>query len=136
MLETIRQAIYGRRHHRVLADPDFPINLQINALGSRFNINAYDISEGGLGFLLPSNVSKRIVNSPMSLTVRLPEEDPFVVIAKIRHLTGEVYGIEFYELERIHRKKIARYVKRVAKSKPELISKGYRPEPKLQSQNV
>lgn len=125
MLDILRQMIHGRRHPRVLADPEFPIHLHINALGSQFDVNAYDIAEGGLGFLLPENVSKRIINSPMSLTVTLPKEEPFIVLAKIRHLTGEVYGIEYFELERVHRKKIRRYVNRVAKYNPTLLTKGY-----------
>jgi len=127
VLAALRQTIYGRKHHRVLADPDFPIELHINALGRHFDVLAYDISEGGLGFELPPSVSKRVVGSPLALTVTLPKEESFIVVAKIRHLTETVFGIEFHELEREHRKKISRYVKRVAKENPTLITKGYKP---------
>jgi c-di-GMP-binding flagellar brake protein YcgR len=126
MLDKIRQALYGRRHHRVLTDPDFPVELHINALGKRYDIGAYDISEGGLGFELPANISARVINTPLSLTVSLPGEnvDEFIVVAEIRHVTREVYGIEFCDLERTHRRKIAAYVKDVAKRKPKLLMKG------------
>ena len=136
MLATLRQTIYGRKYHRVLADPDFPINLHINALGRHFDVTAYDISEGGLGFELPPSVSKRVVGSPLALTVSLPEEEAFIVVAKIRHLTESVFGIEFHELERAHRKKIARYVKRVAKEKPTLIVKGYKPTERMDDDSL
>lgn len=129
MFAKIRQSLYGRRYHRVLADPEFPVQLHINALGRRYDIIAYDISEGGLGFELPPDISARVINTPLSLTVTLPSEDaePFVVIAEIRHVTRAVYGIEFCDLERVHRRKIARYVKDVTKRKPKLVAKGYRP---------
>lgn len=126
MLDKIRRAFYGRRHHRVLTDPEFPVGLHINALGKRYDIDAYDISEGGLGFELPANISARVINTPLSLTIELPGEgvDAFIVVAEIRHTTRDVYGIEFCGLERAQRRKIAAYVKDVAKRKPTLLKKG------------
>lgn len=126
MLDKIRQVLYGRRHHRVLTDPDFPVELHINALGKRYDVDAYDISEGGMGFELPANISARVINTPLSLTVSLPGEtvEPFIVVAEIRHVTREVYGIEFCDLERNHKRKIAAYVKDVSMRKPKLLMKG------------
>ena len=125
----IKKALYGRGHLRVRADPESPIHLHINHLAQFHSVNAHDISEGGLSFTLPGDVSESIIGTPLSIAVEFVglKANKFVVFAEVRHISKLVYGIEFCDLEPENRAVIARYVKMVEKKYPQLSMKSYRP---------
>ena len=114
MNSTNNHAVTGRRRYvRVAPLADEPIAVDINGADFIDVLCALDISEGGLGIRVAHcfrqcRIDERV---PMIVTLPKPVDASISVSGRIRHLSGERFGVQFVDLAPRDRRLIQRYVK-------------------------
>ena len=111
-----------RVHERIKPDPKHPIEIQI--MGKNFIdiLNAEDISEGGIGIIVPHKFEGCDIDSPVELVITLPPDNCFKAQGKIRHYSQQltdkgIFGVEFTDMKKKNWKDISLYVKVLARKK-------------------
>lgn len=79
---------------------------------------AQDISEGGIGVVVPSGFKGRDLSETVEVLIRLPQHGAIQAVAKVIHLSSKadeksncLFGLAFTELGDDARTKIAAYVR-------------------------
>lgn len=78
---------------------------------------AQDISEGGIGVIVPSGFKGRDLSELVEVLIGLPDHAPFLAQARVRHLSSKktepdsLFGLEFTDLSEDGKNKIGAYVR-------------------------
>ncbi len=75
---------------------------------------ARDISPGGVGVIVSHRFEGCRIHEDVDLLISLPGEPPFLVRGHIRHRTKtheDFFGVEFRQISRVDRQRIAQYMK-------------------------
>ena len=101
-----------RKHIRVLPEHNYPISVDINGENFIEVLKAIDISEGGLGISVPSELKGCYTDMPVTLVISLPQpvEYLFSVLGKIKHVANKRFGVIFLNLDKTSLKKIRQYI--------------------------
>lgn len=101
-----------RQHFRLVPEDGYPIKIDINGDNFLENMEAVDISEGGLGILVQNRFKDCRIDKTVTVVVTLPSpvNYQFAVNARIRHVYGDRFGIEFVDLKETARFKVAAYI--------------------------
>ncbi|MFL0797756.1 MAG: PilZ domain-containing protein [Cellvibrionaceae bacterium] len=107
-----------RRHLRVLPKAEDPVRIDINGGNFIEILTATDISEGGLGIQVKHGFQGCSINDSVSFVIELPisSEDSkgkntlVRLHGKIRHVTGDRFGVSFSPVSDSNRKAIKGYV--------------------------
>ena len=106
-----------RRHIRVVPKDGERIEVRVEGVDFREMLLAQDISEGGIGVIVPSGFKGRDLSELVEVLISLPSLPPFQAVAKVRHLSSKkadsdsLFGLEFVDLSADGREKIAIYVR-------------------------
>lgn len=101
-----------RKHIRVLPERNHPISVDINGENFIEVLKAIDISEGGVGISVPSELKGCYTDMPVTLVISLPqpEEYLFSVLGKIKHVANKKFGVIFLNLDKTSLMKIRQYI--------------------------
>jgi len=101
-----------RKHIRVLPEHNYPISVDINGENFIEVLKAIDISEGGVGISVPSELKGCYTDMPVTLVISLPqpEEYLFSVLGKIKHVANKKFGVIFLNLDKTSLMKIRQYI--------------------------
>lgn len=111
---TATPADYARRQHpRVRPDNGKPVIIDLNGEDFIDILHARDISEGGVGILVPHQFAQCRVDEEVRLMITLPAPVNATVKAtgKIRHKSGDAFGVRFTQVSNGDRAKIRQYVR-------------------------
>jgi c-di-GMP-binding flagellar brake protein YcgR len=106
-----------RRHARVIPMTHEPVEVQV--MGGAFLevVTALDISVGGVCIDVAHGFSQPEMSEKVQLILTLPGKKSFKAQGTIRHLTvaggSGCFGVEFTELDPVHRKMIETYVEQM-----------------------
>jgi len=111
-----------RRHIRVQPEKKRPVEININGQNFLTIIYANDISEGGIGIIVPEKFKGCKINNNVSLVITLPApfKKSFLVTGRIIHVINEKFGVEFLDLTKENRKILKKYINSRLKEKPGL----------------
>lgn len=112
-----------RRHIRVEVEKERPISVHINGLNFLDILTVIDISEGGICIAVAHMFEGCRIDQSVTLVITLPPpmEYDFLVTAKIRHMAGEKFGVQFLDLKRRDRARIRCYVASRLAAEPWLL---------------
>ncbi|MGD0101495.1 MAG: PilZ domain-containing protein [Acidobacteriota bacterium] len=101
-----------RKHIRVLPEHNYPISVDINGENFIEVLKAIDISEGGVGISVPSELKGCYTDMPVTLVISLPQpvEYLFSVLGKIKHVANKKFGVIFLNLDKTSLMKIRQYI--------------------------
>ena len=104
-----------RRYARVVPKDGERIEVRIEGENSG-PLQAQDISENGIGIVVPSGFSGRSNGDVVELEITLPKHEPFRTKALVRHFsarTGKpnLFGLQFQNLPEDARVKVAAFVR-------------------------
>jgi c-di-GMP-binding flagellar brake protein YcgR len=101
-----------RKHIRILPERNHPISVDINGENFIEVLKAIDISEGGVGISVPSELKGCYTDMPVTLVISLPqpEEYLFSVLGKIKHVANKKFGVIFLNLDKTSLMKIRQYI--------------------------
>ncbi len=106
-----------RRHVRVVPREGERIEVYVEGLGFTELLVAQDISEGGIGVMVPSGFNGRDPSASLKLLIHLPEHGQVRAVAIAIHLSSKdsderhsLFGLAFTKLSDDARRKIASYV--------------------------
>lgn len=101
-----------RKHIRILPEHNYPISVDINGENFIEVLKAIDISEGGLGISVPSELKGCYTDMPVTLVISLPQpvEYLFSVLGKIKHVANKKFGVIFLNLDKTSLMKIRQYI--------------------------
>ncbi|MBF0451727.1 MAG: PilZ domain-containing protein [Candidatus Magnetomorum sp.] len=110
-----------RRHIRVQPEKKSPVEVDINGQNFLTIIYANDISEGGIGIIVPEKFKGCKINNNVSLVITLPKplKKSFIVTGRIIHVINEKFGVEFLDLAKENRKLLKQYIKKRLKENPQ-----------------
>ncbi|MCP4601526.1 MAG: PilZ domain-containing protein [Proteobacteria bacterium] len=104
-----------RRFSRVAPMDGEPVEIQI--IGENFmeQIEARDISKGGISILVPHMFEGCRVDGELDLIISLPKTRPFMARATIRHTKSRddetgIFGVKFTSIEEAHIQTVEDYV--------------------------
>lgn len=106
-----------RRHLRVVPERIQPVWVDINGANFIDILNVVDISEGGVGVRVPHGFSGCILNQPISFVLTIPQPKHVLLqgYGRIKHISGDRFGISFsnmsYEVTTQIREYIALHIK-------------------------
>lgn len=101
-----------RKYVRVEPEEAFPIRVDINGEGFIDVFNATDISQNGIGVLVPHKFADCKTQSEVSLIITLPKPTTqnIRVNGVIRHVDSQQFGIMFTDITPEDQEKIREYV--------------------------
>ncbi|MCU0661234.1 MAG: PilZ domain-containing protein [Myxococcota bacterium] len=101
-----------RQHFRVVPEAGYPIAVDITGDNFLETLEAADISEGGLSIIVKSRFEDCRIDKSVTVVVRIPSpvRHEFAVTARIRHVVGERFGVQFLDLKEASRLKIDAYI--------------------------
>lgn len=109
-----------RRFKRIVPLNKKPVEIQI--MGHAYTDNAFldvlyakDISQGGVGVLVPHNFKGCRIHNIVELIITLPNTEPFKARGKIKHHRKDIgeggfFGVEFTQIEAGHVEEIISYL--------------------------
>ena len=105
-----------RANTRVVPTAEAPVEIQVMGRGRLDVLNARNVSQTGIGIYVPHAFAGCDLDEEVELVITLPRERSFLARGTIKHRTdgeGEGYhfGVEFTDIERVHRIKIRRFVR-------------------------
>lgn len=106
-----------RRHIRVVPREGERIEVRIEGVDFQERLFAQDISEGGIGVIVPSGFKGRDLSELVEVLISLPHHAPFLTRARVRHLSSKkteqdcLFGLEFADLSAEGKEKIGAYVR-------------------------
>jgi c-di-GMP-binding flagellar brake protein YcgR len=117
-----------RKHIRILPERNHPISVDINGENFIEVLKAIDISEGGVGISVPSELKGCYTDMPVTLVISLPqpEEYLFSVLGKIKHVANKKFGVIFLNLDKTSLMKIRRYIAYRIKSESWILRLKYK----------
>jgi clan AA aspartic protease (TIGR02281 family) len=100
------------RYFRVVPEEDHPINVDITGENFLENVNASDISETGIGIVVPHRFKGCEIDNEVSVVISIPYpvRKSFLVRGNIRHVSDNRFGITFIDLSKPDRKLIRKYI--------------------------
>jgi len=109
----------GRKQIRVAPEAGHPVTVDINGDNFLEIVDAADISEDGIGISTPSRLEGCRIDEIVSLVITLPHpvRHIFHGIGKVKHISGEKFGVFFIDVSRADLKAVRRYVGRRIKDK-------------------
>ncbi len=111
--EVLLQQPQRRRHLRVVPNQENPVRIDINGGNFIEILTATDISEGGLGIQVEHGFQGCSINDSVSFVIELPTREKSTLVrlhGKIRHVTGDRFGVSFSPVSDSNRKAIKHYV--------------------------
>jgi len=110
-----------RRHVRVQPEKKRPVEININGQNFLTIIYANDISEGGIGIIVPEKFKGCKINNNVSLVITLPKpfKKSFLVTGRIIHVINEKFGVEFLDLTKENRRILKKYINSRLQDEPE-----------------
>ncbi len=109
-----------RQKKRVQPDSENPVEIQI--IGKDFFdiFLARDVSETGVGVVVPYMFDGCDIDKPIELIITLPPDNCFKANGIIKHtnvqLTNQgIFGVEFISIQKGHENDIRRYVEEMSK---------------------
>ncbi len=113
---------YKRKEIRINPAPERPIIVDL--IGKDFQgktIYARDISMNGICVVTPSCFRGCDIDEEIEMTIKLPTEEPFRVLAIIRHteLDDSYFGAIFIEIEKEAKAKLEKYINEMENSNNE-----------------
>jgi hypothetical protein len=110
--QMIKKKDERRKHIRVLPEHNYPISVDINGENFIEVLKAIDISEGGVGISVPSELKGCYTDMPVTLVISLPQpvEYLFSVLGKIKHVANKKFGVIFLNLDKTSLMKIRQYI--------------------------
>ncbi|ETR70460.1 MAG: hypothetical protein OMM_08794 [Candidatus Magnetoglobus multicellularis str. Araruama] len=120
-MKRTRKKNEKRRHIRVQPDKKRPVEININGQNFLRILYANDISEGGIGIIVPEKFKGCKINNNVSLVITLPHpyKKIFLVTGRIIHVMNEKFGVEFLDLTKENRKILKKYINRRRTDNPE-----------------
>ena len=107
-----------RRHVRVVPREDERIEVYVEGVGFTELLVAQDISEGGIGVIVPKGFNGRDPSAPVKLLIHLPQHGQVRAVATAIHMSSKdcnesnsLFGLAFTKLSDDARGKIAAYVR-------------------------
>jgi len=106
----------GRVHTRVRPAVQRPVSVQIVGAGFIEQLQATDVSVGGLGVYVRHLFEGCNTDEQVEVVLTLPWEKPFLLHALIRHVTRKGmeghFGIQFVDISAADLKRVEAYVAR------------------------
>lgn len=101
-----------RRSIRIQPELKKPILVGIQGEGNNGDLNAFDISDGGICVYISQGKSGYKIDEKISLTVTLPDSiyDALPLTGLIRHVGNDTIGVVFLTSEEESQKKILEYI--------------------------
>jgi c-di-GMP-binding flagellar brake protein YcgR len=112
-----------RRHVRVKPERNRPIRIDINGLDFIDVFTATDISESGIGLVVPHRFQDCRIDQEISLVLTFPDPVQATVTtrARIRHVTEKSFGVQFVNLSEGERRTLRRYIAHRLQDEPLLL---------------
>lgn len=122
-LKSILSSVLGtgketrRRHTRVVPLEGERIEVRVEGVDFQELLYAQDISEGGIGVIVPSGFKGRDLSEAVEVLIKLPNHAPFQTTARVRHLSSKsnqnasLFGLQFEDLSEDGKNKIGAYVR-------------------------
>lgn len=101
-----------RRHIRVIPDRNQPLSVDINGANFIEILKVIDISEGGVGIKVPHGFARCDLNQPINFVLTLPLPKKVLVrgSGRIKHISGDRFGLAFNPLPDIVVDQIRDYI--------------------------
>lgn len=102
-----------RKHIRITPQSSQPIRIDINGGNFIEILRATDISEGGVGIKVEHGFKGCAINNNVAFVIELPNKSKNVLISlqgKIRHLSGDRFGVSFSLIPESAKQAIRNYV--------------------------
>jgi hypothetical protein len=113
MYKTIDATSQNRRQFiRMTPEPDAPIRVDINGVDFIETLKAIDISEFGIGIVVPHGFHGCHVDQPASFVIHLPApiNKFFRAEGLIRHVRNNSFGVRFTNLNDKSRALVRQYI--------------------------
>lgn len=110
---TITASSQNRRQFiRVTPDRTAPVRVDINGVDFIETIRAVDISENGIGIVVPHGFRGCHVDQPASFVIHLPKpiNKFFRVDGLIRHVCNQSFGVQFTNMNEKSRALVREYI--------------------------
>lgn len=97
-----------RRYIRIV--PEFPVKVDINGDDFIDIVTVKDISMGGVGINVKHMFDGCAIHNSVNLIVTLGEFKTFKTYAKVKHVNGNFFGVEFENIDKKSRKLLKKFI--------------------------
>ena len=102
-----------RQFVRITPATNSPVRIDINGEDFIDILTATDISEGGIGITVAHGFKGCTINKHVSFVIELPSTPKNTLIqvqGKIKHVSGERFGVSFFNISELTKDKIKNYL--------------------------